>query len=94
MTDVIGINVHRQRVTAIASSLRVVDLICELVDARCPQTSSSPAVAGLILNKQHLLVLNKADLADPGITRDWLAYFKGQGKETAAVDCQKCRWLP
>ncbi|MGD0622610.1 MAG: ribosome biogenesis GTPase YlqF [Thermacetogeniaceae bacterium] len=79
-------NVHRQRVAAIASSLRVVDLICELVDARCPQTSSSPAVSGLILNKQHLLVLNKSDLADPGITRDWLAFFNGQGKDAAAVD--------
>jgi ribosome biogenesis GTPase A len=88
VTGVNGVNVHHQRVAAIASSLRVVDLICELVDARCPQTSSSPAVAGLILHKQHLLVLNKADLADPGITRDWLVYFKGQGREAVAVDAK------
>jgi len=88
VTESKGVNVHRQRVAAIASSLKVVDLICELVDARCPKTSSSPAVAGLILNKQHLLVLNKADLADPGITKAWLAFFKEQGKETMAVDAK------
>jgi ribosome biogenesis GTPase A len=88
VTDVNGVNVHRRRVAAIASSLKVVDLICELVDARCPQTSSSPAVAGLILNKQHLLVLNKADLADPGTTKAWLVFFKEQGKEAVAVDAK------
>jgi ribosome biogenesis GTPase A len=88
VTEVNGVNVHRQRVAAIASKLKVVDLICELVDARCPQTSSSPAVARLILNKQHLLVLNKADLADPGITKAWLVFFKEQGKETVAVDAK------
>ena len=87
-SDTNELNIHRQRVAAIASSLKVVDLICELVDARCPQTSSSPAVAGLILNKQHLLVLNKADIADPGVTRDWLAFYKGQGKETVAADAK------
>jgi ribosome biogenesis GTPase A len=76
-----------------ASYLKVVDLICELVDARCPQTSSSPAVARLILNKQHLLVLNKADLADPRITKAWLVYFKGQGKETVAVDAKSAHGL-
>jgi ribosome biogenesis GTPase A len=45
-------------------------------------------VAGLILNRQHLLVLNKADLADPGITMSWLAFFKKQGKATVAVDAK------
>lgn len=71
-----------------ASYLKVVDLICELVDARCPQTSSSPAVARLILNKQHLLVLNKADLADPRITKAWLVYFNDRGKNAVAVDAK------
>ncbi len=75
----------------ITSYLKVVDLICELVDARCPQTSSSSAVAGMILQKQHLLVLNKADLADPVITEAWLSYFKGQGQETVAVDAKTGR---
>ncbi len=84
-------NAHCRRVAVITSYLKVVDLICELVDARCSQTSSSPAVSGLVLNKQHLLVLNKADLADHGITEAWLAYFKGQGQETVAVDAKSGR---
>jgi ribosome biogenesis GTPase A len=73
---------------AIASSLKVVDLVCELADARCPQTSRSPAVAGLILHKQHLLVLNKADLADPEVTGAWIAYFHSQGKQAVAIDAK------
>jgi ribosome biogenesis GTPase A len=40
------------------------------------------------LNKQHLLVLNKADLADPGTTKAWLVFFKEQGKEAVAVDAK------
>jgi ribosome biogenesis GTPase A len=86
-----GINIHRRRVALTASSLKVVDLVCELVDARCPKASGSPAVNRLITGKQHLLVLNKADLADPRITKAWLDFFKGRGREAVAVDSRSGR---
>lgn len=81
-----GVNIHRRRVALTASFLKVVDLVCELVDARCPKASSSQAAARLLIGKQHLLVLNKADLADPRITKAWLDFFKSRGKEPVAVD--------
>ena len=70
-------NVHRRRVAVITSYLKVVDLICELVGApACPKTSGSPAVTGLIFNKQHLLVLNEADLPIPGSPRPGFLILK------------------
>lgn len=93
MTSAGGMNVHSQRVALMASYLKVVDLVCELVDARCPQVSSSPAVAKLICNKQHLIVLNKADLADRRITTAWLDFFRARGKEAVSVDSKSGQGL-
>lgn len=86
MTSTGGLNIHQQKVALLATYLKVVDLICELVDARCPLASSSPTVAKLIHNKQHVIVLNKAGLADRQITNAWLEYFQEQGKMAVAVD--------
>lgn len=69
--------------------IKVVDLVFEVVDARCPIASRGTAVENLISGKQQILVLNKADLADPKATQDWLFYFKQIGIEVVAVDSKK-----
>ncbi len=70
-------------------NLRVVDLVFEVVDARCPVSSRSPLIRQLIKHKQQILILNKADLADPGATRSWLDYFAATGIIAVAVDSQR-----
>lgn len=66
-------------------SLKLIDLVVELVDARVPQSSRNPKVDELIGNKAHLLLLNKADIADPIATKQWEEYFASKGITAAAI---------
>ncbi len=56
-----------------------VDVVVELCDARLPHASRNPDLDDMIQNKKRVLLLNKADLADPKETSAWLQYFKRQG---------------
>ncbi len=67
-------------------SLKLVDLVIELRDARLPLSSANPIIEKLIGDKPHLIVLTKRDMADPKVLDEWLAWFKGQGKEVLAID--------
>lgn len=60
-------------------NLKLVDLIIELVDARIPLSSRNPDIDELGRNKARILLLNKADLADPVRNGQWTAYFQKQG---------------
>ena len=62
--------------------LNRVDVVIELCDARLPYSSRNPDLEKLIANKKRVLLLNKADLADPATTSAWLNYFRNQG-----IDC-------
>lgn len=50
-----------------------VDLVIEILDARIPFSSENPLVAELRGTKPCIQILNKADLADPAVTAEWLA---------------------
>lgn len=56
------------------------DVVIEIIDARCPMASANPLVESLRTARQRpcLKVLNKADLADPAVTAEWLALFNTQ----------------
>ena len=54
-----------------AEQLGAVDMVIEVVDARIPAASRNPDFDQLFGTKARLLVLNKADLADPAVTRAW-----------------------
>jgi len=70
----------------LASQLGVVDVVIELLDARLPLSSKNPDIDELAVNKQRLLVLNKADLADKAVTAQWEAHFRRLGFFTLALD--------
>lgn len=70
----------------VAENLKLVDVVIELVDARIPSSSRNPMVGEIVGKKPRLVVLNKADLADPGLTRQWEEYYKKQGCASLAVD--------
>ena len=59
--------------------IRSVDAVIELCDARAPYATRNPLLMKLIGQKQHLLVLNKVDLADKAVTGAWLTYFSKIG---------------
>ena len=56
----------------IQDQVKLVDLVVEITDARIPQSSRNPELDKWVGGKRRLLVLNKCDAADPGITARWL----------------------
>ena len=75
-----------------------VDLVIEVMDARIPFSSENPMVAELRQHRPCIKILNKSDLADPEITKMWLAHFdKEQGVKAQALsvlDKSKTKNLP
>lgn len=70
----------------ITENLKLVDVVIELLDARIPYSSANPMLQEIIAGKPKLVALNKADLADPAMTRQWVSYFRSQGIQAVAVD--------
>ncbi|WP_339320178.1 ribosome biogenesis GTPase YlqF [Paenibacillus sp. FSL R10-2734] len=70
----------------IEDKLKLIDVVIELLDSRLPLSSRNPMIDDILRDKPRLIILNKADLADPEITRKWLAYFKEQGHVAYPVD--------
>ena len=64
---------------AMQEDITLIDLIIELVDARCPQSSRNPDIDEMGKNKARLILLNKSDLSDPAANRAWTAYFESLG---------------
>lgn len=63
----------------IKESLRLVDGVLEVIDARIPYSSSNPELSELISGKPRIVLLNKCDLADGNTTRKWIEYYKKTG---------------
>lgn len=69
--------------------IKLIDLVIELVDARIPQSSRNPDIDELGKNKFRLILMNKADLADPASTERWSNFFKEKGYYVIALDARK-----
>ena len=60
-------------------NIKLIDIIIEIVDARIPAASRNPDIDELGKNKFRLIILNKADLADASVTRQWKEYYEKKG---------------
>jgi ribosome biogenesis GTPase A len=56
--------------------MKLIDVVIEIVDARVPWSSRNPMIDEIVQHKPRLLLLNKADLADPAVTEQWVRFFK------------------
>ena len=74
---------------AMEESIRLIDLIIELVDARLPLSSRNPDIDRLGQNKFRLVLLNKSDLADERGNRLWEEYFQARGCTTVCLDARR-----
>ena len=63
----------------IQADLKLVDLVAEIIDARIPISSRNPDIDELVGEKPRLIVLNRADQADPAMNRVWTDWFRKQG---------------
>jgi ribosome biogenesis GTPase A len=73
----------------IKENLSLVDGVVEILDARIPFSSRNPEMDRMVLGKPKMLLLNKADLADPNVTNQWVEYYKGIGiSAVLPIDCK------
>lgn len=77
----------------IAETLTLVDAVAEIVDSRIPASSRNPELAGIILNKPRIVLLNKCDMADPAATEQWVKRFREEGAVAIPVDCKSGKGL-
>jgi ribosome biogenesis GTPase A len=70
----------------IEENLKLVELVLELLDARIPYSSSNPELKRLIPAGKRLIVLNKADLANPAVTSLWKEYFSKDGIPSVCIN--------
>ena len=71
--------------------LKIVDIVLELIDARIPLSSQNPSINQTLIqkNKPRLVILNKIDMADSQVNKEWLKYFEDQGIKCLLVDSNK-----
>ena len=69
-------------------NIMLIDLVIELVDARTPMSSKNPDIDSLAGNKARVILLNKADLADPAGNAAWTEYFKKKGFHVLEINAR------
>ena len=72
----------------IEDSIKQVDAVCEILDARIPNSSRNPDIDRLASGKPRLIILNRTDLADPKITAQWRVFFEAQGIKILETDAK------
>lgn len=77
----------------IQASLKLVDAVAEILDARIPLSSKNPDLQKLIQNKPKVVLLNKCDMANQNATSRWIDYYASQGITAIAVDCKSGKGL-
>ena len=70
------------------ADLKLVDAVCEIVDARIVISSRNPDIDNICGNKPRIVILNRLDLADPDATNRWVQYFRNKGMAAVATDCK------
>nr|WP_300407478.1 ribosome biogenesis GTPase YlqF [uncultured Ruminococcus sp.] len=77
----------------IQASLKLVDAVAEIIDARIPVSSRNPDLDSIIQNKPKVVLMNKCDMADPSSTQKWINYFKNNGIVAIPIDCKTGRGI-
>jgi len=72
----------------IEENVKLVDAVCEILDARIPGASRNPDIDRLAADKPRLVILNRVDLADPNITARWRRHFESQGLAVLETDAK------
>ena len=71
----------------ITENLKNVDAVIELLDARIPYSSRNPEIIRLCAGKPSIVLLNKASLADPSVTKKWAESMSNENTVCIETDC-------
>lgn len=77
----------------IQASLKLVDAVAEIIDARIPVSSRNPELHKIIENKPRIILMNKCDMADSAQTARWVSYYQKQGVLAIPIDCKSGKGL-
>ena len=69
----------------IEENIKLVDIVIELLDARAPYSTKNPDIDKLAQNKMRIVILNKADLADEKITREWINWYSSHNVKVVPI---------
>ena len=69
--------------------IKIIDLVIELIDARIPLASRNPDIDTLGHGKARIILLNKRDLSDDEVTKQWISYFENKGYVAIAIDARE-----
>ena len=72
----------------IEDNLKLVDAVCEILDARIPLASRNPDTDRLAGDKPRLVILNRCDLADPEATAKWRRFYQERGIAVLETDAK------
>lgn len=70
----------------VTEKLKLIDVVIELLDARIPLSSRNPMIDEIVSEKPRIILLNKADLADEKVTREWVHYFASRKVKAIPMD--------
>lgn len=70
----------------IIEDLKLIDVVVEILDARIPKSSQNPNIQEWTKNKKKIIVLNKSDLAEESLNKQWVEYYKKQGVPAILTD--------
>ena len=76
---------------AMTEDLRMVSLVIELADARAPYGSRNPDIDRMAAGKDRLILLNKADLADPKANEVWAKWYESRGIRAVLTDSRQMK---
>ena len=68
--------------------LKLVDAVCEILDARIPISSRNPDIDAICGKKPRMVILNRIDMADADLVGRWSNYFKDRGMAVIRTDCK------
>ena len=77
----------------IRSSLKLVDIVGEIIDSRIPISSKNPVIDDVLKDKPRIMTLNKSDMADENETKKWLSYYRKKGYGAVVVDALHSKGL-
>jgi len=77
----------------IEADLKLVDIVVEIIDARIPASSRNPDIDAICAGKPRLIVLNRADQADPVQNKAWGGWFRSQGCSVLETDARSGRGI-
>ena len=73
----------------IINSLKLVDIVLEVIDARIPKSSRNPLITEITEKKDRIIIMNKTDLSDPVENEKWIKKFADDGIKAIKMNAKE-----